>query len=355
MAHIDIEDAAHRYATDAAWAVDGLTHSFRDGSASAILGPSGCGKTTLLSILSGLLHPTRGRLRIDGREVTGLPPRQRKIAQVFQFPVVYEAMTVFENLAFPLRNGGMAKDEVKMRVEETAELLGLTASLGRPASGLAADEQQIVSLGRGLVRPDTAALLLDEPLTVIDPLRRWEIRQKLRRVHQETSTTLVYVTHDQTEALTFADEIVVMDQGRVMQVGTPRELFEVPEHTFVGHFIGSPGMNFLPCRLAGRELLVEGLRLPVDRDAFADPGQGELELGIRPEFLELAEGEADGAVPVRVRSSTALGDHHLVDVALGERPLQVRVPDGAPIPTERGFLRFPPQWIRLYREGRLLT
>ncbi|MBW2241061.1 MAG: ABC transporter ATP-binding protein [Deltaproteobacteria bacterium] len=355
MARIDIEDVAHRYTADAAWAVDALTHSFRDGSASAILGPSGCGKTTLLSILSGLLHPTRGTLRIDGREATGLPPRQRKIAQVFQFPVVYEAMTVFENLAFPLRNGGMAKDEVKTRVKATAELLGLTASLDRRASGLSADEQQIVSLGRGLIRPDTAALLLDEPLTVIDPLRRWEIRQKLRHVHQETNATLVYVTHDQTEALTFADEVVVMDQGRVMQVGTPRELFETPKHAFVGHFIGSPGMNFLPCRLAGRELLVDGHRLPVDRNAFTDPGSGELELGIRPEFLELAREEVDGALPVRIRSASALGDHHLVRVALGERPLQVRVPDGTPIPTECGFLRFPPEWIRLYRDGRLLT
>ncbi|MCP3982740.1 MAG: ABC transporter ATP-binding protein [bacterium] len=354
MARIDVEDVAHRYDADAAWAVDALTHTFRDGSASAILGPSGCGKTTWLSILSGLLRPTRGRLHIDGREVTALPPRQRKIAQVFQFPVVYDAMTVFENLAFPLRNGGVAKEELKTRVEATAELLGLTASLDRRASGLPADEQQIVSLGRGLVRSDTAAVLLDEPLTVIDPLRRWEIRQKLRRVHQQTNTTLVYVTHDQTEALTFADEVVVMDRGRVMQVGTPRELFEYPQHTFVGHFIGSPGMNFLPCRLAGHELVVEGHRVPIDRAAFGDSGEAELELGIRPEFLELTSDRAEGSVPARIRSVTALGDHHLVTVACGERPLQVRVPEGAPIPTQRGFLRFPPEWIRLYHDGRLL-
>lgn len=354
MARIELEDVAHRYDSDAAWALDGLNHTFRDGSASAILGPSGCGKTTLLSILSGLLRPTRGALRIDGRDVTVLPPRERRIAQVFQFPVVYEAMTVFQNLAFPLRNAGMAPGETRTRVEATAELLGLSAQLDRQAKALSAGEQQLVSLGRGLVRSDTAALLLDEPLTVIDRLRRWEIRQKLRQVHQQTNATLVYVTHDQTEALTFADEVAVMNDGRILQVGTPRELFEHPQHTFVGHFIGSPGMNFLPCRLAGQEVVVDDVRLPIDRGGIAEAIEGELELGIRPEFLELASRPLAGAAAVRIRSVTQLGDHHLVEVALGERSLRVRVPEGAPVPTEQGFLRFPPEWIRLYRDGRLL-
>ncbi len=351
MARIEAQGIAHRYGAEEGWAVDELSHTFADGTASAVLGPSGCGKTTLLSIISGLLRPSRGALRIDGREVTGLPPRERGVAQVFQFPVVYGAMSVFDNLAFPLRNAGVTERELRPRVGATAELLGLEDALAAKARTLSPGDQQLVSLGRGLVRPDAAALLLDEPLTVIDPHRRWEIRRKLREVHRRSSVTLVYVTHDQTEALTFADEVVVMDRGRVLQVGTPRELFEWPAHTFVGHFIGSPGMNFLPCRSAGEAVLVDDQRLPVPPPAPSD----ELELGIRPEFLELLPAPAADAAPVRVRAVAEMGDHRQVVVALGDRLLQVRVPDGAPIAAERGWLRFPAEWVRFYRKGRLLT
>jgi glycerol transport system ATP-binding protein len=197
---------------------------WEDGGAYALLGPSGCGKTTLLNIVSGLLRPSCGRVLFDGRDVTTLPTERREVAQVFQLPVVYDTMTVRENLAFPLRNRGVPAAQVRARVEEVAALLGLTAALGRRARHLGADEKRKVSLGRGLVRDGVAAILFDEPLTVVDPHMKWELRAALKALHCRVPVTMIYVTHDQTEALTFADRVVVMSAGEVVQVGTPAEL-----------------------------------------------------------------------------------------------------------------------------------
>src|SRR4030095_1719202 len=252
VARIDLEDVGHRYAgAGDAWALRPMTMTWKDGGAYALLGPSGCGKTTLLNIISGLITPTHGKVLFDGRDVTALPPEARNIAQVFQFPVVYDTMTVFDNLAFPLRNRGWATAKVRPRVEAVADILELGADLGRRARALSADQKQKISLGRGLVRPDVAAVLFDEPLTVIDPHLKWLLRRKLKQIHQQLKLSLLYVTHDQTEALTFADQVVVMSQGEIVQVGTPEQLFETPAHRFVGHFIGSPGVDLLPWEGSG--------------------------------------------------------------------------------------------------------
>ena len=184
--------------------------------------------------------------------MTGQVTAERNIAQVFQFPVVYDTMSVRDNLAFPLRNRGAKPAYVAERVQTIAKMIGMEAELGRKARGLTADAKQKISLGRGMVREDVNALLFDEPLTVIDPHMKWELRTQLKALHHEFGHTMIYVTHDQTEALTFADKVVVMHDGRVVQVGTPEELFERPEHTFVGYFIGSPGMNLLDARVEGR-------------------------------------------------------------------------------------------------------
>ncbi|HYD98263.1 MAG TPA: ABC transporter ATP-binding protein, partial [Alphaproteobacteria bacterium] len=244
MARIELENLAHAYRADATsdadYALKPMNHVWKQGGAYALLGPSGCGKTTLLNIISGLIIPSHGRVLFDGRDVTDLPTEARNIAQVFQFPVVYDTMTVYENLAFPLRNRGLRGPALDSRVREIAALLDLTDVLGRRGSGLTADAKQKISLGRGLVRPDVAAILFDEPLTVIDPHMKWELRSKLKDLHRRLDLTMIYVTHDQTEALTFADTVVVMHDGRVVQVGTPDELFTRPAHTFVGYFIGSP-------------------------------------------------------------------------------------------------------------------
>src|SRR6201996_785879 len=262
MSRITLDGIAHAYRGSAAtqddYALKPLHHVWEQGMAYALLGPSGCGKTTLLNVISGLVIPSEGRLLFDDRDVTRLPTEQRNIAQVFQFPVIYDTMTVAENLAFPLKNRRLAKPAIDKRVAEIAEMLDLTADLNRRARGLTADAKQKISLGRGLVRSDVSAVLFDEPLTVIDPALKWELRSKLKAVHRALDLLMIYVTHDQIEALTFADKVVVMNDGKAVQIGTPDDLFERPDHTFVGYFIGSPGMNFLPATVEGGLARVPG-------------------------------------------------------------------------------------------------
>ncbi|TIW39645.1 MAG: ABC transporter ATP-binding protein, partial [Mesorhizobium sp.] len=250
MARIDCNHIRHAYGphpkSDKDYALKEVHHAFEDGGAYALLGPSGCGKTTLLNIISGLLYPSHGELLFDGKDVTNLSTQERNIAQVFQFPVIYDTMTVYDNLAFPLRNRGVPEPDVDRKVRETLEMTGLADMAKRKARGLTADQKQKISLGRGLVRSDVNAILFDEPLTVIDPHMKWVLRSQLKQLHRRFGFTMVYVTHDQTEALTFAENVVVMYEGEIVQIGSPAELFERPKHTFVGYFIGSPGMNVMP-------------------------------------------------------------------------------------------------------------
>ncbi|MET0878726.1 MAG: ABC transporter ATP-binding protein, partial [Tardiphaga sp.] len=292
MARIDLVDLAHSYGGNAApeetFALKPISMTWRQGGAYALLGPSGCGKTTLLNLISGIVTPSRGKILFDGTDVTGRTTQQRNIAQVFQFPVIYDTMTVGQNLAFPLKNRGVAKPEIDRRVAEIAELLDLTPYLNRKATRLTADAKQKISLGRGLVRSDVAAVLFDEPLTVIDPALKWELRSKLKALHRALDLTMIYVTHDQTEALTFADTVVVMHDGRVVQAGTPQELFDRPEHTFVGYFIGSPGMNIVPAQVHGREARIDGHTIALQRSYDALPAGAKVEIGVRPEFVEVA-------------------------------------------------------------------
>ena len=265
MARIEFQKLAHSYVptptNPADFALKEMDFAWESGGAYALLGPSGCGKTTLLNVISGLLRPSQGRVLYDGTDVTARTPAQRNIAQVFQFPVIYDTMTVAQNLAFPLRNRRVNKREIEQRVGELLEMLELQPVANRRAAGLTADQKQKISMGRGLVRDDVAAILFDEPLTVIDPHLKWQLRRKLKEVHERFHHTLVYVTHDQNEALTFADKVVVMYEGEVVQLGTPQELFEAPAHRFVGYFIGSPGMNFMGAHLVQDGLGIDGTEI----------------------------------------------------------------------------------------------
>jgi glycerol transport system ATP-binding protein len=360
VARIELKQVAHSYQSqprsEADYALRRMDHVWQDGGAYALLGPSGCGKTTLLNVISGLIRPTEGQVLYDGQDVVELPPQQRNIAQVFQFPVIYDTMTVYDNLAFPLRNRGVEPALIDARVREVAEMLELSAALGRRARSLAADAKQKISLGRGLVRSDVAAILFDEPLTVIDPHLKWQLRRKLKQIHERYNLTLVYVTHDQNEALTFADQVVVMYEGQIVQVGTPQDLFERPRHTFVGYFIGSPGMNLLPCAVAPGEAVVEGRRIALDgpvTDKAAAAG-GRLELGIRPEFLRLVEGGAEGAVPVAVSRVEDLGNFKIATLGLGAQTLKAKLPEDSELPGEQAFVSFPPERTKLYADGRLI-
>jgi glycerol transport system ATP-binding protein len=319
MARIDL-DLAHAYKPNPKreedYALLPLRMRFDDGGAYALLGPSGCGKTTMLNIVSGLVTPSQGTVKFDGVDVTKKTPQERNIAQVFQFPVIYDTMTVAENLAFPLRNRGVAADKIKQRVGVIAEMLEMSAQLNMRAAGLAADAKQKISLGRGLVREDVSAVLFDEPLTVIDPHLKWQLRRKLKQIHHELKLTLVYVTHDQVEALTFADQVVVMTRGRAVQVGSASDLFERPQHTFVG--------NFLPAKAQGDGILVGG---HVVRGG-SNPAlacAGDFTLGVRPEYVQLAQpGQAD-SLPAKVRKAQDIGTYWLLTATSGDMVIRARL------------------------------
>ncbi|HEV2560260.1 MAG TPA: ABC transporter ATP-binding protein [Microvirga sp.] len=356
MARITLDRLAHAYKPDPQgpqdYALKEIHHVWDQGGAYALLGPSGCGKTTLLNIISGLVRPTRGRILFDDRDVTDLATEERNIAQVFQFPVVYDTMTVRENLAFPLKNRRVPRETVARRVEEIARMLDLMRVLDRKARNLTADMKQKISLGRGLVRPDVAAILFDEPLTVIDPQLKWQLRSTLKELHRALDLTMIYVTHDQTEALTFADKVVVMHDGAVVQTGTPEELFVRPAHTFVGHFIGSPGMNVLPCRVEGRTAYVEGQAIVLDRAYPALPQNRRIELGIRPEFAKLA---ASGGLPVRVRRIDDIGRARIARVDMAGRALAASVPESMDAVGEEATLVVDPRHIHIYADGHLVA
>lgn len=345
MSRIDL-DLAHAYRPnpqqDSDYALLPLKMSFTDGGAYALLGPSGCGKTTMLNIISGLVQPSHGTVKFDGKDVTRLSPQARNIAQVFQFPVIYDTMTVAENLAFPLRNRGVNADRIKARVGQIAEMLEMSGQLNQRAAGLTADAKQKISLGRGLVREDVSAVLFDEPLTVIDPHLKWQLRRKLKQIHHELKLTLIYVTHDQVEALTFADQIVVMTRGRAVQVGSADALFEQPQHMFVGHFIGSPGMNFLPGRYKAGVLEVAGQDLPLPMGGpwtalnQALRQAGEFTLGVRPEYVPLVAEGQPGALPATVTQVKDIGTYWLITAQLGASTLRVRLGAQHPPPVAGG-------------------
>ncbi|MEZ5739514.1 MAG: ABC transporter ATP-binding protein [Burkholderiaceae bacterium] len=355
MAMIRLDGLRHSYLpdpqTDDDYALKQIDLQWKDGGAYALLGPSGCGKTSLLNLISGLLKPSEGRILFDDVDVTDTSPDQRNIAQVFQFPVVYDTMTVYDNLAFPLRNRGVAAAEVDRRVREIADMTDLTQMLKRKASGLTADGKQKISLGRGLVRPDVNVIMFDEPLTVIDPHLKWRLRSKLKELHQRVRTTMIYVTHDQTEALTFADRVVLMHDGVVVQQGTPVELFERPRHTFVGHFIGSPGMNVLPCEIDGDGVRLGGRPVPIDAPLNIPAKHGRLEIGVRPEFVSFAP---DG-FPVSIEKISDNGRKRIVQCRHLDHRVLLLVDEGVPIPSQTACLRFDPAFTHLYADGWIAT
>ncbi len=350
MAKITLHNLAHSYlpkpVSEDDFALKEMNHDWADGEAYALLGSSGCGKSTLLNIISGLLHPSQGRILFNDRDVTHEPTAARNIAQVFQFPVVYDTMTVRDNLAFPLRNRGSDPAYVAARVASIAAMIGMEAELDRKARGLTADAKQKISLGRGMVREDVNALLFDEPLTVIDPHMKWELRTQLKSLHHEFGHTMIYVTHDQTEALTFADKVVVMYDGRVVQIGTPQELFERPAHTFVGYFIGSPGMNLFEAEVDGDTARIEGVAVPLG--AHYGVPQGRVQVGVRPEFIHLS---SDGTgVPARITRIEDVGRHKIARLDVAGREVSLIAGEGAEIPADAKHIVFDTKGVNVYAD-----
>ena len=265
--------------------IKGVDLEITDGEFVIFVGPSGCGKSTLLRLIAGLEEISRGKLHIDGREATAEPPAARGLAMVFQSYALYPHMSVRENMGFGLKTAGAPKAEIAEKVDAAAQILKLEPLLDRKPKALSGGQRQRVAIGRSIVR-EPKAFLFDEPLSNLDAALRVEMRFEIAKLHQSLDATMIYVTHDQVEAMTLADRIVVLQDGIIEQVGTPRELYERPGNLFVAQFIGSPKMNVLPLARSDG-----ALRLP-GQDAAplpADPSSGAVALGIRPEHIALAK------------------------------------------------------------------
>ena len=334
-----------------------LSLSVKRGEAHALLGSSGAGKSTLLNLLSGLLPAPAGSVYFDGEDVGGLEPWARKVTQVFQFPVLYEAMSVAENLAFPMR--GLPADERRRRAQEVAERLGIGGVLSVKPGQLTLVQKQLAAIGKALMRPDVSLVLLDEPLTAAEPEHKWQLRQTLRALQADLDATMIYVTHDQTEALTFADRVSVLHEGRILQTGTPEALVATPDHEHVGYFVGSPGMNLLDGEIRGGRCLVAGRE--IGSLAAAD---GPARFGFRPEWASLVAGaaaadDAVGSLPVRVRATRTLGTvrgvpHGLVLAEHAGSELVTRQ-DLHAVAAGPAVVRIDPKRLLAFRDGWRIT
>jgi glycerol transport system ATP-binding protein len=367
MAKIELKHISHSYQMERCdvlpedcdisteFVIRDLNLVWDEGTANALLGPSGCGKTTILNIISGLLRPTHGQILYDGKDVTELPPEKRKIAQVFQFPVIYDTISVYKNLAFPLQNAGVPKKKIERRVAEIAGILDLTGLLKKSAGSVSQADKQKISLGRGIIREDTVAILFDEPLTVIDPKEKYVLRRKIREVQRQLKITTIYVTHDQHEALTFADHITVLKDGKIVQTGTPAELHAEPQSPFIGYFIGSPGMNLLNCTQKEDRLDFGEFSIPLTaamRAAVSSVG-GDFLFGIRPEFAEVSRQLKDGWISWTVNFVENIGSHKILTLTSNGLRIKCRVPALTQVLTgDRVWVNFPPERIKIYKDDK---
>ena len=357
MAKIDLSNISHSYNPNdpnPVYALNPFSMTWENGNRYAILGPSGCGKTTMLNIVSGLVRPSAGRILFDDKDVTDLKTEDRNIAQVFQFPVIYNTMTVYENLAFPLKCRDFSKSKTDERVNSVAETLNLKSFLNSPARKLTADQKQLISLGRGLVREDVAAVLMDEPLTVIDPDLKFRLRRNLKEINEQYKTTLVYVTHDQNEAMTFADNIIVMSEGEVVQTGSPKELFERPNTTFVGYFIGSPAMNLFESEVSSNDSVKINNNLIKTRTNLSNLKTKKIKLGIRSEFIKIAQNQNENLVDVNVEKVEDLGNYKLITAKLGDFTIKSKVTRETEIPNSKVKLHIPADRCCVYEDNKLI-
>ncbi len=304
MASVTLDQVTFKYPGTDDPVIVGMDLHIEDGSTHALLGASGAGKTTMLGLLSGLLQPSSGSISIHGHDVSTSGARQRNMALVFQFPVTYEAIPVLDNLTLPLTSRGWSQSDAVRRAREVADELNIGHLLTASPEKLPLFEKQLVAIGKALVRDDVDLVLLDEPLTAVEPSIKWRLRQTLNKFQANHGLTMVYVTHDQTEALTFADTVSVMADGTILQTGDPVSIYERPESRFVGQFIGSPGMQFVQCRVSAGQLTVAAETL-----GRVDSHDGDYLLGVRAGWCSLTP-----AGPWQIRERQVLGTR-------GGRPL----------------------------------
>jgi ABC-type sugar transport system ATPase subunit len=343
--------------------VKGVSLEIRDREFVALLGPSGCGKTTCLRMLAGLEEPTSGRILLDGEDVTYKKPRARDIAMVFQNYALYPHMTVRRNILMGLKYRGVPGDQIGPRIEEAVKLLDIGDLLERMPAELSGGQRQRVALGRAIVR-HPKALLMDEPLSNLDAALRAKMRVELKLLQKRVSTTTLYVTHDQREAMTMADRIAVMNEGRVMQFDTPERIFGRPANRFVAQFVGSPGINILPAVVretsGGATLAAGSLVLPLSNRAPEALRKTQIEVGIRPNFLRLGAGAAADAVSCsgRVVATEPFGTETNLHVALGDQVVVLVVePRQAPAVGEPVVVSCAPADVYVFdtADGRLLS
>ena len=336
-------------------AVDDITTVFAEGTVTCLLGPSGCGKTTLMRMIAGLETPSHGSIKFGDRDVTHLPPGKRDVAMVFQYPVMYRTLSVIENIELPLRrDSSLGAAEVRRRADEVLEVLQLSSERHRHIGDLDVGTRQKVAVGRAIAR-QCDVILFDEPTTNVEVHAKLALIRAFKDFRARLRQTVIYVTHDQTEAMTLADQIALMQSGRISQCAPPHVMYDRPESRFGGWFLGNPGMNFLSPRSREGDMV----RFDVLPGEIAVPSgaDGELSLGIRPEHVDvLAEPAADAVAARILRSSITIGGQQLLSLMVGEARLKAKIPPGEP-PADGStvFIRCRPEHIVLFNDGLRLS
>ena len=358
MANIVLEGVS-KYFKGQAPAVHSLDLEVEDGEFVVVVGPSGCGKTTTLRMLAGFETPTKGIIRIGGKVMNGVPPKDRNLAMVFQNYALFPHMTVAKNLAFGMKIRGTAKSSIAKEVEEISGMLGISELLGRKPSELSGGERQRVALGRSLLRRPQV-FLLDEPLSNLDAALRAQMRVELKRIHAQFPVTTIYVTHDQVEAMTMADRVVLMQGGRLQQIAKPEELYERPRNKFVAAFVGTPKINFFPGTLTpqsqGVELEFLSCKIPLNSAFGVKLSQTSVKnvaVGFRPEDIRLAsEGKGDNPiVPATVELVEPLGSETIVVARAGDQVVTCKLPARTGLTSgEAVMLEFDTAQMRLFDE-----
>ena len=359
MATVTFDHATRIYPGNDRPSVDALNLAISDGEFLVLVGPSGCGKSTSLRMLAGLEDVNSGRILIGDKDVTDVQPKDRDIAMVFQNYALYPHMSVHDNMGFALKIAGTPKDEIDKRVREAAKILGLTEYLDRKPKALSGGQRQRVAMGRAIVRKPKV-FLMDEPLSNLDAKLRVQTRTQIASLQRSLGVTTVYVTHDQTEALTMGDRIAVLKDGILQQVGTPREMYDKPANDFVAGFIGSPAMNLGQFTVDGEVATIGEAKIPLSRatlDAIAPEDNGKVTIGFRPESLEVVSAEDEHSIPVRLSFVEELGSDAYIygelvgaedseeKLGSGEDSSQIIVrvpPRTAPEPGETVYVRIKP-------------
>jgi multiple sugar transport system ATP-binding protein len=347
VADVEFDQVWKRFGPQESAAVHGLSLNVRDRELLVLLGPSGCGKTTALRMLAGLEEPDDGDIRIGGKSVVGLEPKVRDVALVFQSYALYPHLSARDNIGYPLKVQKLSKANQADRIERVAEMLAIGHLLPRRPAQLSGGEQQRVALARAIVR-EPRVFLMDEPLSNLDAKLRVHTRTELKALQRELGTTMIFVTHDQAEAMSLANRIAVLNAGELQQIGTPDEVYDHPANVFVAEFIGSPPMNLMSATTTGDAAVTDGgWRLPVPSGSAVD--HPETVVGLRPEGIEIVADNHPGATRAEVITVEPFGSEVIVDVRLGDDSIKIRTaPEIRPAPGSQVALSVKPSAVRLF-------